>query len=72
MKAMNGITHAMTATKEGNAHLAALKRVSLIVQREALTLTYDDVFFLMALTFFIAVPLTFLLAKPKLATAPAH
>ncbi len=72
MKAMNGITHAMTAAKEGSAHLAALKRISLMVQREALTLTYNDVFLLMALSFFLAVPLTFFLARPKMAAAGGH
>jgi len=72
MKQMNEITQAMTATKGGSAHLAALKQLSLMVQREALTLTYNDVFFLMALSFFIAVPLTFFLARPKTAAEAGH
>jgi hypothetical protein len=61
----------MIAAKSGNAHLAALKQVSLMVQREALTLTYNDVFFLRSLAFFIAVPLTFFLARPKIAADAA-
>jgi hypothetical protein len=50
---------------ESQAHLAALKRLTLMVRREALTLTYNDVFLLMALTFLLAIPLTMLLKKPK-------
>jgi DHA2 family multidrug resistance protein len=69
MKAMANIEHAMTGTQAGYAHLAALKRISMIVQREALTLAYNDVFLLMALAFFAAVPLTFLLARPQAAGA---
>jgi DHA2 family multidrug resistance protein len=73
--AMNGITNmtqALTPALEGNAHLAALKRLSMMVHREALTLSYNDVLLLMALTFVLAVPLTFLLAKPKTVAAGAH
>ena len=36
----------------------------MMVQRQALTLTYNDVLLLMAGSFFLALPLTFLLAKP--------
>jgi DHA2 family multidrug resistance protein len=49
---------------EGRAHLAALKRLGLMVQREALTLTYNDVLLLMSASFFLAIPLTFLLKRP--------
>jgi DHA2 family multidrug resistance protein len=72
MQVIAGITHAMTAAQEGNAHLAALKQASLLVQREALTLTYNDVFLLMALSFFAAVPLTLFLARPKTAAPVGH
>ncbi len=65
MKVMDDMTHAMTAAKYGEAHLAALKRVAMLVQQQALTLTYNDVLLLMASCFFVALPLTFLLAKPQ-------
>jgi DHA2 family multidrug resistance protein len=64
MRAMGNMTHMLTAAKAGDAHLAALKQVALMVQRQALTLTYNDVLLLMAGCFFVALPLTFLLAKP--------
>ena len=63
----------MTAAKSGDAHLAALKQVALMVQQQALTLTYNDVLMLMAASFFVALPLTLLLAKPAAgAAAEAH
>jgi DHA2 family multidrug resistance protein len=64
-RALDNMTHAMQAAKEGNAHLAALRRLAMMVRREALVLTYNDILICMALLFFIAVPLTLLLAKPK-------
>ena len=45
------------------AGLMALKRIAGMVQQQALTLTYNDVFMLMGIAFYIAVPLTLLLAK---------
>jgi DHA2 family multidrug resistance protein len=36
---LNGMTHMLTAAKSGDAHLAALKQVAMMVQRQALTLT---------------------------------
>ncbi len=44
----------------------ALKRIAALVDQQALTLTYNDVFMLMGVAFFIAVPLTLLLAKTSL------
>jgi hypothetical protein len=38
---------------------------------EALTPAFNDVLLLMALCFLVAVPLTFLLARPKAATVAA-
>jgi DHA2 family multidrug resistance protein len=68
-----GMTQAMTATKSGAAHLATLKQIALMVQQQALTLTYNDVFLLMGGCFFVALPFTFLLAKPQSgAAAEAH
>jgi len=72
MKTLDNMTHAMQATQDQNAHLAALKRLSMMVRREALTLTYNDVLLIMATTFLVAFPLTFLLAKPKAMSAEAH
>ncbi|MEJ0015178.1 MAG: DHA2 family efflux MFS transporter permease subunit [Acetobacteraceae bacterium] len=71
-RALDNMTHMMTAAKAGDAHLAALKQVAMLVQRQALTLTYNDVLMLMAGSFFLALPLTLLLAKPTGATAEAH
>ena len=63
----------LTAAKSGDAHLAALKQMAMMLQRQALTLTYNDVLLLMAGCFFLAVPLTLLLAKPAAgAAAEAH
>jgi len=54
----------LTAAKSGDAHLAALKQIAMLVQQQALTLTYNDVLLMMAGCFFAALPLTLLLAKP--------
>jgi DHA2 family multidrug resistance protein len=72
MNTLNNMQQALTQHMEGQAHLAALKRLSLMVTREALTLTYNDVLLLMSLSFFIAIPLTLLLKKPQMAKAPAE
>ena len=70
---LDGLTAALSAAKGSSAHLAALKQVSLMVARQALTLSYNDVLMLMAGTFFLLLPLTLLLAKPALtADAEAH
>jgi MFS transporter, DHA2 family, multidrug resistance protein len=71
-QAIGNMTQMMTEAKSGNAHLAALKQVALMLQQQALTLTYNDVLMLMAACFFLAVPLTLLLAKPTAAAAAAH
>ena len=65
MKGLSTITHGLTAAKENAAPLAALRKLALMVQREAMTLAYNDVLILMALLFFLALPFTLLLAKPK-------
>ena len=69
---IDNLTHAMTASKGVEAHIAALARVSALVHREALVLSYNDVLLLMAGLFFLAVPLTLLLAKPKAVVTDAH
>jgi DHA2 family multidrug resistance protein len=72
MKAMHGVEHMMTAAKAGDSHLAALKQIAGMVTQQALTLTYNDVLLLMSGAFFLAVPLTLLLAKPQMAAGGAH
>jgi DHA2 family multidrug resistance protein len=72
MNVVQNMQQAMTPGFEGSAYLAALKRISLMVQREALTLTYNDVLLLMSLSFFLALPLTLLLRKPVMAKGPSE
>jgi DHA2 family multidrug resistance protein len=69
---LHGLTQALTPEFGVAAPKAALAQVALLVQREALTLTYNDVLMLMAGVFFLAVPLVLLLAKPKAAVTGAH
>ena len=67
------MTRMMTAAKPGDAaDLAALKQVAMMVQRQALSLSYNDVLLLMAGCFFLALPLTLLLAKPANSAVEAH
>jgi MFS transporter, DHA2 family, multidrug resistance protein len=44
----------------------------MMVQQQALTLTYNDVLMLMAGCFFLALPLTLLLARPTATAMEAH
>lgn len=69
-----GLTHALQAAKGTEAHRAALAQIAGMVRQQALTLTYNDVLMLMAGTFFAALPLCLLLAKPAPmgAAAEAH
>ncbi len=70
---LHNMTMALQPGMGSEAHLAALKRMAAMVRREALTLTYNDVFLLMSLSFLLAIPLTLLLKKPKPAgSAGAH
>jgi len=63
---LDNLTARLSAINPDLAPLMALKRIAGLVDQQALTLTYNDVFMLMAVTFFIAVPLTLLLAKTPL------
>ena len=63
---LDGLTARMSAIDSAAAPLMALKKIAALVQQQALTLTYNDVLLLMAVAFFLAMPLTFLLAKPSL------
>ena len=68
-----GLTARLTPDKGPEAAIAALKKVAQMVQQQALTLTYNDVLLLMAGAFFLALPLTLLLGKPKAGiTVEAH
>lgn len=69
---LNEMTWALTPGLNGNAQLGAMKRMAMMVQRQALTLSYNDVLLLMAAAFFVAIPLTLMLAKPKMAGGGAH
>jgi DHA2 family multidrug resistance protein len=67
--ALANMTQLLTPAKGAAAPLAALKELALLVQREALTLAYNDVLLVMGLCFFAALPLTFLLKRPRAAPA---
>jgi DHA2 family multidrug resistance protein len=69
---LHQMTQALTPDFGPAAPTAALAQVAALAQREALTLTYNDVLLLMAGVFFLAVPLVLLLAKPKAAPSGAH
>jgi DHA2 family multidrug resistance protein len=69
LQALGNMTNMLTAAKSGDAHLGALKQVAMMVQRQALTLTYNDVLLLMAGCFVAALPLTLLLARPSASAA---
>jgi DHA2 family multidrug resistance protein len=71
-KALEAMTHGLAATHEVSAKLAALRRLALLVQREALTLAYNDVLLAMALCYVLTVPLTLPLAKPRAAGGGGH
>ena len=61
---VDGLTARIGMAEPGGAYLMALKKVSLLLQQQALTLSYDDVLLMMATAFFAAMPLTLFLAKP--------
>jgi DHA2 family multidrug resistance protein len=63
--AVQRMADALAARLGEGADLAALARVRATVQREALVLAYNDALVVMAALFFLALPLVFLLAKPR-------
>jgi DHA2 family multidrug resistance protein len=63
MSTLDGLAARLSAVNPDGAPLMALQRVAGIVRQQALTLSYNDVFMLMGVAFFTALPLTFLLAK---------
>ncbi len=62
---LDNLTARLSLVNPDSAQLMALKRVAAMVQQQALTLTYNDVFMLMGIAFFTALPLTFLLVRPS-------
>ena len=73
MNTLDHLTKAMTMGKGVSAHMAAMHDIAQMIEHQALTLTYNDVLLLMALTFFAALPATLLLAKPATGgAAEAH
>ena len=65
--ALTMMTYANAAADGHSAGLMALKQMAAMVRREALTLSYNDVFLLMALTFVLAIPITALTTRPRMA-----
>lgn len=66
--ALFNMTQAMQpAMGPTDAQFGALYKMTQMVQRESLTLTYNDVFLLMALLYALALPLVLLLKKPRAA-----
>ena len=69
MAMLDNLTARLSAVSPDGAQLMALKRIAGVVDQQALTLTYNDVFMAMGLAFFVAVPMTLLLAKTSVAGA---
>ena len=63
MAMLDNLAARLSAASPDGAQLMALKRIAAMVDQQALTLTYNDVFMLMGVAFFIAMPMTVLLAK---------
>jgi MFS transporter, DHA2 family, multidrug resistance protein len=60
---LDNLTARLSAVSPEGAQLMALKRIARLVDQQALTLTYNDVFMAMGLAFFVAVPMTLLLTR---------
>jgi DHA2 family multidrug resistance protein len=67
---LDSLAARLSAVSPDGAQLMALKRIAALVDQQALTLTYNDVFMAMGVAFFVAMPLTFLLAKTSVAGGP--
>jgi DHA2 family multidrug resistance protein len=65
--ALTHLTQLLAPAKAGEAGLAALRRLALLVQQQALTLAYNDVLLVLGACFFAALPLTFFLVRPRAA-----
>ena len=64
MATVDSLAARLSAVSPDGAQLMALKRIAALVDQQALTLTYNDVFMAMGVAYFLAMPMTFLLAKP--------
>jgi DHA2 family multidrug resistance protein len=63
---LQNVTAALTPHLGGpQAEVAALKRLQLLVSQQSLVLAYNDVLVVMAVLFFLAMPLVFLLRQPR-------
>jgi DHA2 family multidrug resistance protein len=69
MNALEGLTARMSSVSPDSAQLMALKRIAAMVQQQALTSSYNDVFMLMGVAFFSALPMVFLIARPSRSAA---
>jgi MFS transporter, DHA2 family, multidrug resistance protein len=63
MTMLEGLSARMGVVDPDGSRLMALKKIAGLVQQQALTLTYNDVFQLMAMAFFVTLPMTLLLRK---------
>jgi DHA2 family multidrug resistance protein len=63
MTMLEGLSARMGSVDPDGARLMALKKISGLMRQQALTLTYNDVFQLMAMAFFVTLPMTLLLRK---------
>ena len=66
---IDALTARLSTINPDSAGLMALRRIAAMVSQQALTLTYNDVFMVMASAFFLALPLTLLLRKTVLTGA---
>ncbi len=72
-EALAGLTQRFTPSLGSDAELAAIKKLSALVFREALVLAFADVFLLIAVTFSVCAVLVLLVQRPRLEPAgPAH
>lgn len=67
MATVDSLAARLSAVSPDGAQSMALKRIAALVDQQALTLTYNDVFMAMGVAYFLAMPMTFLLAKPPAA-----
>ncbi|WP_340107765.1 DHA2 family efflux MFS transporter permease subunit [Pikeienuella sp. HZG-20] len=66
------MTRALASRLGPDAPLAALSRLGAMVHREALVLSFSEVFMALAMLFALIVGLTILLRRPAMDGAPAH
>src|SRR5579883_1182989 len=70
---LNAMTHMMQANGLSSvaAHSAALQTISSSIQAQAMTMSYNDAFLLLGLTFVVAFPAVFLLKRGRRPDSPA-